>query len=87
MQTIKPQVEANLSKTYEKFEAANYRQQVVAGMNYHIRVLTKESGQGEEGCIHVRVFTPLPHTGSPPELHAIKVANETDELGLLEREL
>mmetsp|Transcript_11630 Transcript_11630/g.23158 ORF Transcript_11630/g.23158 Transcript_11630/m.23158 type:complete len:110 (+) Transcript_11630:134-463(+) len=36
-----------------------FRQQVVAGMIYHVKV---SSGSD---CIHARIFKPLPHTGQP----------------------
>lgn len=55
-------------------------------MNYHIKVDTTDD-EGNEGCVHLRVFKPLPHTGNPAELHAVKVANEADELELLEKEM
>lgn len=85
---IKPEVERRLSKTFSRFEATQVRRQVVAGTVYHIRVLTTEAkggdgGEGAEGCLHVRVFQPLPYTGSPPEVQAVKVAEAADSLEVL----
>jgi len=84
---IKPEVEGRLSKKYTRFEVVGHRDQVVAGMVYHIKVLTTEApGDGDgtaTGCLHVRVFQPLPHTGSPPEVQAVKVATEADSLEIL----
>jgi len=85
---IKPEVERRLSKTFGRFEATQVRRQVVAGTVYHIRVLTTEAkgsdgGEGAEGCLHVRVFQPLPYTGSPPEVQAVKVAEAADSLEVL----
>ena len=42
---VQEQVERRLSTKYELFEATQYRRQVVAGMNYHIKVLTKQAGR------------------------------------------
>uniref|UniRef100_A0A8C3YV69 Cystatin domain-containing protein n=1 Tax=Catagonus wagneri TaxID=51154 RepID=A0A8C3YV69_9CETA len=36
--TVKPQLEAKTNQTYEEFEAVEYKTQVVAGINYYIKV-------------------------------------------------
>ncbi|XP_069801085.1 cystatin-A1-like [Dendropsophus ebraccatus] len=46
-----------------KFEAVKYRQQVVAGMNYLVKVWLG----GDEYC-HVLIHEPLPCTGEKPSL-------------------
>jgi len=79
---VQEQVERRLSTKYELFEATQYRRQVVAGMNYHIKVLTKQAG-AINGCVHLRIFRPLPHTGLGPELHGVQVKEENDELDII----
>ena len=83
---MKAKIEDNLSKTFTEFHAESYRQQVVAGMIYHIKVETKENGSDEEGCVHVRIFQPLPYTGDSPVLQAAKVAAKADPLQILDAE-
>jgi hypothetical protein len=49
------------------FELVSFRQQVVAGMIYHVKV---HVGDGEH--VHAKIFAPLPHTGKAPELQEVK---------------
>uniref|UniRef100_A0A8C9JWL5 Cystatin A n=1 Tax=Panthera tigris altaica TaxID=74533 RepID=A0A8C9JWL5_PANTA len=35
---VKPQLEEKTNETYQKFEAIEYKTQVVAGINYYIKV-------------------------------------------------
>lgn len=35
---VKPQLEEQTNETYEEFEAVEYKTQVVAGINYYIKV-------------------------------------------------
>lgn len=35
---VKPQLEEKTNETYEEFEAVEYKTQVVAGINYYIKV-------------------------------------------------
>lgn len=76
---VKPSVEAELSKTFEKFEVTHFTQQVVAGMVYQLRIVTDDTEEDNK-CLHIKVYKPLPHTGLPLELQAVKVADATDQL-------
>jgi hypothetical protein len=49
------------------FDVVSVRQQVVAGMIYHVKVHL-----GNEEHVHAKIFAPLPHTGNPAELQAAK---------------
>ncbi|XP_053421308.1 cystatin-A-like [Nycticebus coucang] len=53
---IKPQLEEKTNKNYEEFEAEEYKTQVVAGINYYIKIRV-----GENRYIHVKVFQSLPY--------------------------
>ncbi|XP_060092828.1 cystatin-A-like [Heteronotia binoei] len=52
---VKPQLEARENQRYPVFNAVEYRSQVVAGMNYFIKI---DVGQGK--YVHLRVFEALP---------------------------
>lgn len=49
-------------------EVDKYKQQVVAGTNYFVRVKINEGG-----FFHLRIYEPLPHTGEPPSLANVLV--------------
>uniref|UniRef100_A0A6T7FJ01 Cystatin domain-containing protein n=1 Tax=Attheya septentrionalis TaxID=420275 RepID=A0A6T7FJ01_9STRA len=76
---IRPTVEVQLGQTFDIFEATHYRQQVVAGMIYHVRVKTS----AKEDCVHLRIFLPLPHTGERLQLQKAKTAAMNDELNVM----
>ncbi|XP_077202441.1 cystatin-A [Paroedura picta] len=52
---VKPQLEARENKSYPVFTAVEYRTQVVAGVNYFIKI-----GVGHGEYVHMRVFESLP---------------------------
>ncbi|KAJ8266965.1 hypothetical protein GJAV_G00136690 [Gymnothorax javanicus] len=60
---LKPEAEEKAEKKFNLFTAVSYKTQVVAGTNYFIKVLV-----GENECLHIRVFCPLPHANAPPSL-------------------
>ncbi|KAF7238113.1 Cystatin-B [Varanus komodoensis] len=60
VQEVKPQVEEKEGKRFEVFDAVEFKTQVVAGMNYFIKVHV-----GNAEYIHVRIFKSLPHENKP----------------------
>ena len=50
-----------------EYRAVTYKSQVVAGMNYKVKVLL----QGNE-YIHLHIYVPLPHTQQPPVLNSVE---------------
>ncbi|XP_057162826.1 cystatin-A isoform X1 [Ursus arctos] len=52
---VKPQLEEKTNETYQEFEAVEYKTQVVAGINYYIKVRV-----GDNSYIHLKVFKGLP---------------------------
>merc|ERR1719215_1512606 len=59
---------------FTEFTAKTYKTQVVAGTNYFVKVNT-----GGDKHVHVRIFKPLPHTGSPPEVRNIQVEKTAED--------
>uniref|UniRef100_A0A8D0BY91 Cystatin B n=1 Tax=Salvator merianae TaxID=96440 RepID=A0A8D0BY91_SALMN len=60
VQEIKPQVEEKEGRQFEVFEAVEFKTQMVAGINYFIKV---HAGNNE--FLHLRVFRSLPHEKKP----------------------
>ncbi|XP_047420715.1 cystatin-A [Sciurus carolinensis] len=52
---VKPQLEEKTNRTYEQFEAVEYKTQVVAGINYYIKIRV-----GDDSYIHLKIFKGLP---------------------------
>ncbi|XP_003464211.2 cystatin-A [Cavia porcellus] len=52
---VKPQLEEKTNESYEEFIAILYKSQVVAGINYFIKIQI-----GGQVCVHIKVFKPLP---------------------------
>eukprot|EP00294_Goniomonas_avonlea_P002515 CAMPEP_0114553508 /NCGR_PEP_ID=MMETSP0114-20121206/7700_1 /TAXON_ID=31324 /ORGANISM="Goniomonas sp, Strain m" /LENGTH=102 /DNA_ID=CAMNT_0001738465 /DNA_START=9 /DNA_END=317 /DNA_ORIENTATION=- len=52
---------------FTEFTAVSFKTQVVAGTNFFVKVRT-----GANQFAHVRIFQPLPHVGTPPEVAGIK---------------
>ncbi len=57
---MKEQVEENLGETFDIFEPILYTTQVVAGINYIIKVHV-----GNEKFVHIKIHVPLSVTNSP----------------------
>mmetsp|Transcript_84916 Transcript_84916/g.193662 ORF Transcript_84916/g.193662 Transcript_84916/m.193662 type:complete len:103 (-) Transcript_84916:42-350(-) len=53
---------------FGRFEAKNFKTQVVAGTNYFVEVMVSDTE-----AIHVRLFQPLPHTGESASVAGVKV--------------
>ena len=72
--SYKATIEATAGKTFDSLEPVKYTQQVVAGMNYHIKYRVSDGSH-----IHVKVFKPLPHTGAPAECNHFSEGHGADE--------
>nr|XP_028568597.1 cystatin-B-like [Podarcis muralis] len=62
-QEVKGQVEEKEGRSFEVFEAVEFKTQIVAGINYFIKVHI-----GNDEFLHVRVYKRLPHENKPLEL-------------------
>jgi len=71
---LKPDVESKAGKKFNDFTALNYHSQVVAGTNYFVKVHT-----GNDECVHLRIFRPLPHTHEEPSLHSHQMSKSRTE--------
>mmetsp|Transcript_71435 Transcript_71435/g.149149 ORF Transcript_71435/g.149149 Transcript_71435/m.149149 type:complete len:98 (-) Transcript_71435:122-415(-) len=60
LDSVKGEVETQLSKTFTVFQLMHFQTQVVAGVNYMFKV------RCDDEYVHVKVCKPLPHTGKPP---------------------
>ena len=60
---MKPKVEQALGATYSQFEAVSFKTQVVAGINYKIKVKV-----GEGKYVHIKVYEPLANSGKEKQL-------------------
>ncbi|NWU63937.1 CYTX protein, partial [Pterocles burchelli] len=71
---VKPQFERKQNRTYDMFKAIVYRTQVVAGMNYFIKVQDSDNDY-----VHVRVFQSLPHENQGPSLVSFQTGKTRDD--------
>jgi len=74
-QSIQSLAESKLGEKFEKFEATEYRSQVVAGTVYHFKVLVSDAD-----AVHLKIFEPLPCTKNPMQIMGIQKAKKEDEL-------
>jgi len=87
--TMKSQAEAMLGRqqqqvenlSFERFDAVQYRRQIVAGTIYHVKVLV--SNNNDEDAVHIKLFEPLPYENKPMELQMIQRANRHDDLAIM----
>lgn len=71
---MRPDVQAHLGAEFEHFNPLKIKKQVVAGINYWVKIQT-----GETTFVHAKIYKPLPHTQQPPELkeaHADKTLED-----------
>ncbi|XP_059183419.1 cystatin-A-like [Centropristis striata] len=61
-------------KTYEVYRAVKYRNQIVAGENFLIKVFV-----GEEGFLHLCVFQELPCKGGESVLCGVEQHRQKDD--------
>ncbi|XP_036610411.1 cystatin-B-like [Trichosurus vulpecula] len=73
---VKAQLEKKENRKFPVFKTVEFKSQVVAGMNYFIKVHV-----GEEEFIHIQVFRSLPHENKPLALHGYQTnKTKNDEL-------
>ncbi|XP_050750164.1 cystatin-A-like [Gymnogyps californianus] len=71
---VKPQFESRENKTYDIFKAIVYRTQVVAGINYFIKVQVSDADY-----VHFRVFQGLPQENQGPSLVSFQTGKTRDD--------
>ncbi|XP_026716930.1 cystatin-A-like [Athene cunicularia] len=71
---VKPQFESRVNGTCDIFQAIVYRTQVVAGINYFIKVQVSNTDY-----VHLRVFQSLPHENQGPSLVSFETGKTRDD--------
>ncbi|KAM6310372.1 cystatin-A-like [Aegotheles albertisi] len=71
---VQPQFESRVNRTCSMFTAIIYRTQVVAGINYFIKVQVSE-----ESYVHIRVFKGLPHENQGLRLDGYQTGKTRDD--------
>ncbi|KAL1788293.1 cystatin-A [Sigmodon hispidus] len=71
---VRPQLEEKTNEKYEKFEAIQYKTQVVAGINYFIKVKV-----GNCSFIHLKVFEGLNRQNDGLELIGYQTNKSKDD--------
>ncbi|KAM6384682.1 cystatin-A-like [Alca torda] len=71
---VKPQLEMKANRKYDIFNAIIYRTQVVAGVNYFIKVQVSDAEY-----VHLRVFESLPHENQGPRLDGYQTGKTRDD--------
>ncbi|XP_056410426.1 cystatin-B-like [Hyla sarda] len=73
---VKTEVEEKHGKKYPTFQATEYKTQLVAGMNFFVKVHV-----GDEEYLHLRVYKTLPHDGEKLSLTAVQAGKtKADEI-------
>ncbi|NXN98635.1 CYTB protein, partial [Rhinopomastus cyanomelas] len=71
---VKTQFESRENRTFGVFKAVVYRTQVVAGINYFIKVQVSA-----DSYVHLRVFEGLPHENQGPSLVSFQTGKTRDD--------
>ncbi|NWV01341.1 CYTX protein, partial [Upupa epops] len=71
---VKKQFESRENRTCGTFKAIVYRTQVVAGINYFIKVQVSD-----DSYVHLRVFQYLPHEDQGPSLVSFQTGKTRDD--------
>ncbi len=68
---VKGDVENRLGHPVNSLKVLKYTTQVVAGVNYLMKV------NADEKIIHVKIHKPLPHRNAPPEIMTLETEGHT----------
>ncbi|NXV81722.1 CPI1 inhibitor, partial [Atlantisia rogersi] len=71
---VKPQFESRENRTCGIFKAIVYKTQVVAGINYFIKVQVSDNNY-----VHIRVFQSLPQENEGPRLVSYQTGKTRDD--------
>nr|XP_056705209.1 cystatin-B-like [Euleptes europaea] len=74
VQAVKEEVEKKEGRSFEVFDAVEYKTQTVAGINYFVKVQT-----GKDEYLHLRIHKSLPHEKKPPALTSYQSNKEKQE--------
>ena len=71
---MREQLCAQMNRSLEMFEPIAIKSQVVAGMNYWVKILVDR-----DEFIHVKIYRPLPYTHQPPEITEVEAGKTLDD--------
>ncbi|XP_075413281.1 cystatin-A [Tenrec ecaudatus] len=71
---VKSQLEEQTNESYEEFEAVEYKTQVVAGVNYYVKIRV-----GDEKYIHIKMFKSLPGENQSLTLTGYQTGKSRDD--------
>ncbi|NWT03139.1 CYTA protein, partial [Mionectes macconnelli] len=71
---VKPQFESRENQNCAMFTAIVYKTQVVAGINYFIKVQVSDNRY-----VHLKVFQSLPHENQGPSLVSFQTGKTRDD--------
>ncbi|NWR85432.1 CYTX protein, partial [Furnarius figulus] len=71
---VKPQFESKANMNCAMFTAIVYKTQMVAGINYFIKVQVSNTEY-----VHIRVFQSLPHENEGPSLVSFQTGKTRDD--------
>ncbi|XP_054244992.1 cystatin-A-like [Indicator indicator] len=71
---VKPQFESRENRTFRIFKAIVYKTQVVAGINYFIKVQVSD-----DDYVHLKVFQGLSHENQGPNLDGFQTGKTRDD--------
>jgi len=71
---VRSDVETQAGNNFDQFKAVSYKSQVVAGMNYKVKVQVSDTGY-----VHVQFFVPLPSSGGNPEVKNVETGKTLED--------
>ncbi|KAK0064893.1 cystatin-A [Biomphalaria pfeifferi] len=71
---VRHDLESKVGTTFTIYEAVSFKIQVVAGLNFFIKIQIEV-----DLYIHVRIFRPLPHTETGPEVVSFQLNKSKDD--------
>ena len=74
VESLHEDIEGKTGETYEALKVVRFRSQVVAGMNYRVKVCV-----GGDSFIHILVFKPLPCMGKAPQLMSVEMGKSLED--------
>jgi len=73
-EAVKAEIQSKCNRAFPTFEVVKFSKQVVAGMNYKLKIKV-----GEDKYIHAVVFKGLPHTGGALSVTSIEEGKSFDD--------
>jgi cystatin-A/B len=74
--SLKAGIQAQAGMTFTTFEPVSYKSQVVAGMNYRVKIRVDDGK-----FIHAKIYEPLPCYNKPIQINDVILnKTETDEI-------